>query len=237
MYTKPFYIIVNPIYSKFAKTLQESLKQRVTNRIYRCIRPRLGYLSFSITATPLNKIQQLEKFKAAGVACPEFTTDVSKIGELGTKTIFARRLINSTGGKGIVEFNREDQAVPPPAPLYVAYIPKKAEYRYHIFNSKVIDIQQKKKKREWDERNTRVRNLSNGYIYCRENINPPAGIDTLAINAVNALDYTYGAVDVIYNERQNTSYILEVNSRPGLMGTTLDRYADAIVSTYNLRRK
>jgi glutathione synthase/RimK-type ligase-like ATP-grasp enzyme len=239
MYTKPFYIVVNPVYSKFAKTLQTKLRDLVTNKVYRRSEPCLipYRRNFFVTQQPLNKIEQLVLFKAAEISHPPFVTDPSKIAELGTKTIFARRLINSTGGKGIVEFNREDQAVPPQAPLYVAYIPKKAEYRYHVFNSKVIDIQQKKKKRGWDERNTRIRNITNGYVYCRDRIDPPTNGGELAVRAVASLGYTYGAVDIIYNEKNNMAYVLEVNSRPGLMGTTLNRYVEAIINTYELRRK
>jgi glutathione synthase/RimK-type ligase-like ATP-grasp enzyme len=127
---------------------------------------------------------------------------------------------------------------PPQAPLYTQYIKKKHEYRAHVFGGKVIDIQQKRKKRGFDdERNTRIRNLHNGYIYSREGIEPPEDLQDQATRAVAACQYQYGAVDVIWNEKQNKSYVLEVNSRPGLMGTTVERYADAIVEMFNLKRK
>jgi len=141
-------------------------------------------------------------------------------------------------GRGIVEFE-PGIGNTPQAPLYTEYIPKKSEYRFHIFGGKVIDIQQKKKKREFDDnaRNTRVRNLHNGYIYSRDDINPPDGAADLAIRAVAALGYQYGAVDLIYNEKRACSYVLEVNSRPGLMGSTLENYAEALINTFNLQRK
>jgi glutathione synthase/RimK-type ligase-like ATP-grasp enzyme len=34
----------------------------------------------------------------------------------------------------------------------------------------------------------------------------------------------FGAVDVIWNERQQRAYVLEINSAPGLEGTTIDDY-------------
>lgn len=236
LYNEPFYIVVNPVASKFAKAIQTELKQRVTNRVYRRIVPRVNRANFVVTRGVLNKIEQLNAFTRNQVSCPPWTTDPSRVGDLG-KTVFARVLVNSTGGKGIVEFKPDDTERIPPAPLYTGYIPKKAEYRYHVFNGKVIDVQQKKKKREFDERNTRVRNLSNGYVYCRDGIAPPDGAADLAIRAVAAVGYQYGAVDIVYNEKQNQCYVLEVNSRPGLMGTTLDRYAEALITNYNLRRK
>ena len=88
-----------------------------------------------------------------------------------------------------------------------------------------------------EDRNTRVRNVSNGYVYCRDNLNPPADASGLAIRAVAACGYEYGAVDIIYNEKRNQCYVLEVNSRPGLMGTTLDKYSEALIKKYQLMRK
>ena len=122
----------------------------------------------------------------------------------------------------------------PRAPLYTEYIPKKAEYRVHVFNGEVIDIQQKKKKREFnqDNRDTRIRNLSNGYIYSRDGIVPPDGVSDLAINAVSAVGYSYGAVDIIFNERRNACYA-EVGG-PGLIDTTLERYSEALINQFNL---
>jgi glutathione synthase/RimK-type ligase-like ATP-grasp enzyme len=153
-------------------------------------------------------------------------------------TVFARTLINSTNGRGIVEVDLKNGQEIPRAPLYTEYIPKKSEYRFHVFNGKVIDVQQKRKKRGFEQdRDTRVRNLHNGYVYCRDGVNPPDGSADLAVRAVAALGYLYGAVDVVYNERRSQCYVLEVNSRPGLMGTTLERYADALVTTYNLWKK
>lgn len=237
-YSKTFYIVVNPVASKFAKILQKELNKRVTNRTFRVGTTRVDRANFVVTPRSLNKVEQMAAFTEHQVACPPYTTDPAKVGDLGTKTVFARTLVNSTGGKGIVEVRHPLAEPLVEAPLYTAYIPKKAEYRYHIFNGEVIDVQQKKRKSNYDgERDTKVRNLANGYVYCRDGIDPPDGAATLAINAVNALGYQYGAVDIIYNEKRNQSYVLEVNSRPGLMGTTLDKYVEAIITTYDLQRK
>ena len=224
--TKVF-IVVNKLGSKFAKALQRSLQTKVTQRV---LRSRLAWAqqyNFFVNQRSLNKIEQLQRMKDEDVPCPPFTTDVERIAELGSKTVFARTLVNSTNGKGIVEFSASDVA--PRAPLYSAYIPKKSEYRVHVFNGEVIDIQEKRKRNGFQgERNTRVRNLNNGYVYCRDDLNPPDGIGDLAIRAVQAVGYPYGAVDIIYNAKRDKCYVLEVNSKPGLQGTTLDKYADAI---------
>lgn len=257
---KPFDIVVNPVGSKFAKALQRALVYKVDNPVYRRASPkqivarapvisrrgnvlRAGRSSsvrnhFLVTQRPLNKVEQFEKFTEQGISCPRFTLTSANVGELG-KTVFARTLINATNGRGIVEFEPASGGPIPRAPLYTEYIPKKAEYRFHVFGSDVIDIQQKKKKREFneDERDTRIRNLHNGYIYSRDGVNPPNGAADLAIRAVAALGYQYGAVDLIYNEKRNQCYVLEVNSRPGLMNTTLERYCNAIIEMFNLEKK
>lgn len=238
MYSKTFYIAVNPVGSKFAKGLQQILKTKVRNKVFRALpqRVRKGRSQFTVTQNPLNKIEQFRRFTDAGVSCPAWTTDVNGINGLDAKTVFARTLVNSTNGRGIVEFE-VGAGEPPRAPLYTAYIPKKAEYRFHVFGGSVIDTQQKRKKRDVEERNTRIRNVNNGYVYCRDNVQPPVGAADLAVRAVAALGYQYGAVDIIYNEKRNQCYVLEVNSRPGLMGTTLENYANAMINTYDLWRK
>ena len=237
-YTEPFFIVVNPVASKFAKVLQRGLQQCVTNRILRTSKPvrKAGRSWFAVTPIVLNKIQQLERFTNAGISCPSFETSSGKLRESGISVWFARTLINSTNGKGIVEFDLREQQHIPEAPLYTEYIPKKSEYRFHVFNGHIIDVQQKKKVRG-GEHNPRVRNLHNGYVYCRDDIQPPADAAALAVAATLACGYAYGAVDIIHNEKRGQSYVLEVNSRPGLMGTTLERYVDALIKRYNLGRR
>lgn len=239
------YIAVKPVGSKFAKALQQSLREKVVNKIYRVDHARSVALTrrfprnsvFQVTPQTLNKVEQFVAFQQHNVSCPKAAVTAEGARNLAVKSLFARTLINSTGGKGIIEFE-SSQEVYPRAPLYTEYIPKKAEYRVHVFNGEVIDIQQKKKKREFEgDRDTRIRNLANGYVYTRENIVPPADLADLAVRAVAACNYSYGAVDVIYNEKQNKCFVLEVNSRPGLMGTTLAKYSEALINTFNLRRK
>ena len=252
--TKPFYIVVSPVASKFAKALQTALQDKVVNKIYRRDTPkttrtivsrkgnvlRRGEIlpHFNVTPRALNKIEQFQRFNANGVPCPRFATSIAEAKQIEARTLFARTLINSTNGRGIIEFESNQQEYPQ-APLYTEYIPKKAEYRFHVFGGQVIDIQQKKKKAGFneDERNTRVRNVHNGYVYCRDGVSPPAGAADLAVRAVAALGYQYGAVDVIWNEERGQSYVLEVNSRPGLMNTTLERYCEALINMYQLKKK
>lgn len=237
-YTKAFHIVVNPVGSKFAKALQSAIRERVTNKVFRRRAPKQGRSFFNVTPRALNKIEQFQRFKANDVSCPNFETNRARLGETGINVWFARTLINATNGRGIVEVDLRSEPNVPIAPLYTEYIPKRAEYRFHVFGGQVIDVQEKRKKRDFgDDRNTRVRNVNNGYVYCRDGVSPPDGAADLAVRAVTACGYQYGAVDLIYNEKRNQCYVLEVNSRPGLMGTTLDKYAKAIINMFNLRTK
>jgi len=232
-----FYIAVDPIGSKFAKALQEAIQERVVNKVYRVAPGTKQGKVFNVTQGTLNKIEQLTQFRANSVSCPAFATSPEEARNLDSGTIFARTLINSTNGKGIVEFER-DQREYPPAPLYTAYIPKKSEFRVHVINGKVVDSQQKKKREEFTgESNPRIRNLANGYVYCRDGVVLPHDAADLAVRAVSACGYEYGAVDLIYNAKRDKSYVLEVNSRPGLQGTTLESYADALIDAFELVRK
>jgi glutathione synthase/RimK-type ligase-like ATP-grasp enzyme len=48
-----------------------------------------------------------------------------------------------------------------------------------------------------------------------------------AIRTVEILGLDFGAVDIIWNKKQDRYYVLEVNTAPGLEGETVVRYANA----------
>jgi glutathione synthase/RimK-type ligase-like ATP-grasp enzyme len=106
-------------------------------------------------------------------------------------------------------------------------VKKKNEYRVHVFKDAVIDVQQKRKRREADV-DYRVRNHEGGWVFCRENVDCPADVTREALKAVHALGLNFGAVDVGWNEHYEEACVYEVNSAPGLEGTTLLIYADCI---------
>ena len=77
-----------------------------------------------------------------------------------------------------------------------------------------------------EEVNWKVRNHDNGFIFQIEDFDLPEDCEKQAIAAVEALDLDFGAVDVVYNGKEQKAYVLEVNSAPGLSGTTLDKYVE-----------
>ena len=140
--------------------------------------------------------------------------------------VVGRTKLNGHSGAGIVLAAREED-VPENCPLYVQYIKKKHEYRVHVAFGKVIDVQHKRKRTDYDgDTNYTVRNHHTGWVYCRENVEVTEALTTTAINAVAALGLDFGAVDIIYNQHYNAYYVLEVNTAPGLEGSSVENYAN-----------
>lgn len=175
---------------------------------------------------------KIETFRALDgvVPIPRYTTTLENVSESlsGASSVVVRHQLRGHSGAGIELCDDIDNL--PDAPLYVEYIKKQDEYRVHVFNGKVIDVQQKKKRRETpnEEVNYQIRNHSNGFIYARDNITPPDASLDIAVDAVGALGLDFGAVDIIYNAHRDQCYVLEVNTACGLEGSTLDFYVDAI---------
>lgn len=142
-------------------------------------------------------------------------------------TVVERHKLTGHSGEGIKIKQGDD--VLEDCPLYVLYVKKKSEWRIHVLKGEVVDIQRKARDRSVpDEQvNWLVRNHSNGFIYARnEGVEVPEQVLDQALRAVGAVGLDFGAVDVIFNERMEEAYVLEINTAPGLTGTTLEGYAE-----------
>ncbi len=139
-----------------------------------------------------------------------------------------REMLNASGGRGITVASTPEEVTQ--APLYTQYIKKQAEYRVHVFNGEVIDVQKKMRKANVPdaEVNWKIRNHDNGFIFGRDGIDIPDDLCDLAKRCVDVLSLDFGAVDLIWNQHENKSYLLEVNTAPGLEGTTLEKYSQAV---------
>lgn len=175
-----------------------------------------------------DKLQFMWAIDEADVKIPEWTTnkETATMYIQDGGTVVCRAILNGHSGAGIVLAKTIPELVD--APLYVKYIPKKDEYRVHVGLGGVliIDVQKKAKRANVppNEVNYQIRNHANGFIYMREGIDPPEKVLTNAKECVRILGLNFGAVDVIWNERRQEAYVLEVNTAPGLAGTTLDKY-------------
>lgn len=182
-----------------------------------------------------NKLLSFRKFTEHNVQCPEWTTDINVAAQwrVDGKTVVARHLLTSHSGKGIEILHPFEDGLgfTPNAKLYVQYKKKKHEYRVHVFQSQVIDVTQKKKRVGHEGTNHQIRNHQNGWVYCRENVQEPEGIRELALAACAAIGLQSGAVDIIWNEKENKCYVLEINTAPGIEGTTCKKYTQSILES------
>ena len=179
------------------------------------------YNSYAAVAIACNKLNTFEVLKGQ-ILIPNYTIDIEQAKTFG-RTL-CRNLYGS-GGKGIILAHTSEELVK--KPIYVQYIKKIKEYRVHVFY-KTIDIEEKKRRyNKPDNFNKYIRSYNNGWVFCRENINPPIEIGCLAEQTIKLIGLDFGAVDIILGY-DGELYVLEVNTAPGLQGTTLDKYVIAI---------
>lgn len=180
-----------------------------------------------------NKLTALTALQRGGVRIPEFTTDINVaqrwVNEGGT--VMERHDLRANSGVGIRIVNQDDDNVESHltrAPLYTKFVPKTAEFRVHVFQGRVIDYCEKKKvttDRRPENFNRYVCSTEVGWVFVRNGIREIQSVKDVAVRALQVLGLDFGAVDVIFYG--DVPYVLEVNTAPGLMGTTLLRYANA----------
>lgn len=204
--------------------------------------PSLGNVSRVVNLPTAVKVagNKLSTFQALkdkdGISIPEFTVDIDVARGWTRDGIgcVCRTVLSGHSGNGIVLAHNEAEVVR--APLYVKYIKKQDEYRVHVAFGEVIDVQQKRKRSSVEggsgETNYQIRNHQTGWVYCRENVTRPEGLEQLATKVVAELGLDFGAVDIIYNAKKNQCYCLEVNTAPGLEGTTVTKYTEAFTKQF-----
>lgn len=148
--------------------------------------------------------------------------------------VVCRTILAGHSGAGIhIADTRSDLVA---APLYVKYIKKKDEYRIHLgrrgldydgtWETEVIAIQRKAKRQDCTDPDWKVRNLAGGFVYVRNDVDPPECVVQAACEAFEKVGVDFGATDVIFNGGSNRAYVLEINTAPGLEGQTIKDYGD-----------
>lgn len=149
--------------------------------------------------------------------------------------IVCRQVLAGHSGEGIVIASTPDELVA--APLYVQYVKKKEEYRVHVGKRgedfSIICVQRKARRTETpnEEVNWQVRNLAGGFVFQRNNVVVPDAVLAAAQEALRATGLDFGAVDVIWNAQQGKPYVLEINTAPGLEGSTVEDYRKFFTSS------
>lgn len=178
-----------------------------------------------------HKLHTFNGLASNNISVPDFTTSkqVAEGWLLNGYVVVERHKLTGHNGDGIriVDYNSDEDTITD-APLYVKYQKKDHEYRVHVFKDRVIDVTEKRRRHGVEGGDGRIRNLANGWVFCRDGVNAPEAVRSVAVAAIRALGLDFGAVDVI--EREGRAWVLEINTAPGLQGTTLDKYIEAIKS-------
>jgi len=175
-----------------------------------------------------NKVSTFQRLAFNGISIPETGNrdDAVKWQQEGS-IIVARSTATGHSGQGITIVNPGDPI--PNTLFYTRYIPKKQEFRVHVFRDQVILVSEKRRRKDYDgEVDSQVRSHDNGWVFCYTGISEPAGLREIAVSATQCLGLDFSAVDIIYNAKRNQCYVLEVNTAPGLEGSTVAAYSTAI---------
>lgn len=190
-------------------------------------------------------VAQLQLFKENNLPCPEFTLRLEMAKLWLTQTEVWGRLRNHSkgrdiqpptkiitsrwGGQQLVRDNPKFEL----CDYWVKVVPNiQEEWRIQVFDGQSI-ARGLKVLGEVERPGNRVhklglpiRNRLTGWVM-RHDIEPPKGLRTLAKQAVEALGYLYGAVDLAITT-EGEMVLFEVNSLPGLSEYTASAYATAI---------
>lgn len=202
----------------------------IPNRVYNLRGLRIINPPFSIRLAA-NKLEALKRLDGY-VPIPDYTIVQQEALEwLLEGIVVCRTVLNGHSGKGIVLSTNIDEMVP--APLYTKYIKKDQEYRVHVMGGEVFFVQRKARKLDVpdEEVNWQIRNHQNGFIYANQDVEIPDEYKEIAVEAVYRLNLDFGAVDII-SKKNGDPFVLEVNTAPGLTGTTLEKYCEQIRNIY-----
>lgn len=194
----------------------------------------------SAVATASNKLSCFYALESASdVQIPEFTASREKALEWlreGDTDIVCRKYLKANSGRGITIIKKdEDETAMPYVPLYVKYVSKQKEYRAHVLPTGEVILREKRRRIDCpDEQvNWQIRSHNNGFIFAKNLSYEPSGIKEMAKAAIEAIGLDFGALDIIYNANEDKCYILEINTAPGLVNSTIDIYKEAFETCIN----
>jgi hypothetical protein len=188
----------------------------------------------------LNGLEQLQAFRAAGVACPDFTTDLQTARDWSQSSIVLGRLLNHTQGKDIISIaplgqmfgkRRGPRRTWNDSDFWVRYALASVEWRFHIVNGQSIGRGLKSPSIATHtprpgEPTIRSRRL--GWVLDHTQ-KPPEAARELAKAACAAVGYDLAAVDLLQLAGKRQFMVLECNSRPAIRDRyTIAAYAKAL---------
>lgn len=178
-----------------------------------------------------NKLSTFLAFKESTIPSPLWTQSREEAAQWVTdgNTVYCRTTVTGHGGEGIVLANSTDEIIG--AKLYTKGVANENEYRVHIFDGRVIDYVRKARRRGEETRPSHyIRNYKQGWVFIREGVQLPEVVRETAKRAVQSVGLTFGAVDIctVAETNEQECVVFEINSAPGIMNTSVVRYAEAI---------
>lgn len=187
----------------------------------------------------IDKLKTFSILKDAGISTLSATLNIIEFSDWLERgnTIIGRELVRGHSGEGIHILTRGNFAeLAPRCKFFTKYYGKTYEFRVHVFKNpqgeyEILDYQQKRQRIGAEIQEYHVRNHDNGWIFCREKAIHNEYITELAIKSVAALGLDFGAVDIGAKkgiiDGINDAVVFEVNTAPGVEGTTFDLYVNA----------
>lgn len=164
------------------------------------------------------------------------------------RSVFGRRLLEGSNGDGIILAVAKDFLANGVLPsdfenchLWTRNYPKDKEVRIHVFQGETIFYSEKRmvnperfktdagfnseglsKPHFW------IRSYQNGWVFCQDGVQRHSMAESVARDAVACLGLDFGAVDVFINGKK--AVVCEVNTAPGLEGSSLQAYINKFKS-------
>ncbi len=173
----------------------------------------------------ISNFEQTRKFREANIPTPDAQREIPTI----NPTLWIGREDSHTRGRDIKFSNKRGFNE---SNYFVKLIPQPSEeWRITIAFGRAIA----RGKKIPGPRTTSdiIRNRTKGWVL-DHTIDPPEGIRTAAKNAIKALGYDFGSVDIIYKD--GVAYVLEVNKASGLDSYTATAYIRALERHVNETR-
>lgn len=177
----------------------------------------------SAVAKAVHKVKCFKELQKAGIPIPHF--DIWPwLTPSEEQPMIGRLLVKSAGGNGIVVMTDPTQ-VDTSCKLYTRYIEPIRECRVHVFQDKVIHLQEKKKRKVWaGPRHKYIRSHQFGWVFINFDVEVPQDAQEIGVAAIKALGLDFGAVDMVQSKQDSKWYVLEVNTAPGLEPCFLEKY-------------
>ena len=177
-------------------------------------------------AVAINKRATFRLLRKAGVSIPFYTTDqelAMQWAERGTWVVCRNRL-EGKDGEGLTLAKKWEEIIP--SKIYTQFIPNKREFRAYVWMGKCFEIIDKKRK-DVSTCDPDIRCSSRGWVHCKNPKDVPQDVAVQAVLATKALGLDFSGVDILYDGKN--SHVLEVNTAPGIYGTTVTTLRDMIL--------